>query len=74
MIVKYKLGRTWRWSWPVLTRCSTIYTEGWANHYEMKSHLDKGEKKEVKSIPLQPWTGPEGSRRLRLPDFKTFGT
>ena len=23
-----------------------------------------------KSVPVQPWTGPEGSRRLRLPDFK----
>jgi hypothetical protein len=23
---------------------------------------------------LQAWTGPEGSRRLRLPDFKTIGT
>jgi hypothetical protein len=29
---------------------------------------------EVKAIPLQPLTGPEGSRRLRLPDFKTVGT
>ena len=27
-----------------------------------------------KAIPLQAWTGPEGSSRLRLPDFKTFGT
>jgi hypothetical protein len=27
-----------------------------------------------KSIPLQAWTDPEGSRRLRLPDFKTLGT
>jgi hypothetical protein len=27
-----------------------------------------------KAIPLQVWTGPEDSRRLRLPDFKTFGT
>jgi len=27
-----------------------------------------------KAVPLQAWTGPEGSRRLRLPDFKTFGT
>ena len=27
-----------------------------------------------KAITLQPWTGPEGSRRLRLPDFKTIGT
>ena len=25
------------------------------------------------AIPLQAWTGPEGSRRLRLPDFKTIG-
>jgi hypothetical protein len=27
-----------------------------------------------KAIPLQTLTGPEGSRRLRLPDFKTIGT
>jgi hypothetical protein len=27
-----------------------------------------------KAIPLQLWTGPEGSKRLRLPDFKTIGT
>jgi hypothetical protein len=27
-----------------------------------------------KTIPLQTWTGPEGSRRLRPPDFKTIGT
>ena len=27
-----------------------------------------------KAIPLWAWTGPEGSRRLRLPDFKTIGT
>jgi hypothetical protein len=27
-----------------------------------------------KAIPLQSLTGPEGSRRLRLPDFKTIGT
>jgi hypothetical protein len=27
----------------------------------------------VKAIPLQAWTVPEGSRRLRLPDFKTIG-
>jgi hypothetical protein len=28
----------------------------------------------VKAIPLQGWAGPEGSRRLRLPDLKTVGT
>jgi hypothetical protein len=28
----------------------------------------------LKPIPLQALTSPEGSRRLRLPDFKTIGT
>ena len=28
----------------------------------------------IKPIPLQAWTGPDVSRRLRLPDFKTIGT
>jgi hypothetical protein len=27
-----------------------------------------------KAIPLQAWTGLEGSRSVRLPDFKTIGT
>jgi len=31
-------------------------------------------KKEGKAIPLKAWTGPEDSRRFRLPDFKTIGT
>ena len=26
------------------------------------------------AVPLQAWTGPEGSKKLRLPDFKTVGT
>jgi hypothetical protein len=30
--------------------------------------------KKGKAIQLQAWTGPEGSRRLRLPDFKTIST
>ena len=30
---------------------------------------DKG-----RTIPLQAWTGPEGSKSLRLPNFKTVGT
>ena len=28
----------------------------------------------AKAIPLPAWRGPEGSRRLRLPDSKTIGT
>ena len=35
---------------------------------------DKYDVKKGKALPLQAWTGPEGSRRLRLPDFKTIGT
>ena len=27
--------------------------------------------KKGKAVPLQPWTGPEGSRKLRFPDFVT---
>jgi hypothetical protein len=30
--------------------------------------------KEHKAIPLQALTGPEDSRRLRLPDLKKIGT
>jgi len=30
--------------------------------------------KKGKAIPLLAWRGPEGFRRLRLPDFKTIGT
>jgi hypothetical protein len=29
---------------------------------------------EVKEISLEAWTGHEGSRWLRLPDFMTIGT
>ena len=31
-------------------------------------------KVKVKAIQLQAWTGPEGSRSLRFPDFKTIDT
>jgi hypothetical protein len=38
-----------------------------------KNYIKYGKGK-GKAIPLQALTGPEGSRRLRLPDFKTIGT
>jgi len=38
----------------------------------IKIHLVK--KVQGKAIPLQTWTGSEGSRRFRLPHFKTIGT
>jgi len=40
------------------------------NRFEEVVHLNV----KVKAIPLQAWTGPEGSRRVRFPDFKTIGT
>jgi len=30
-----------------------------------------GTKGKGKSVPLQAWSGPEGSRKLRFPDFVT---
>ena len=41
----------------------------WSSDEKILNGKGKG-----KAIPLQAWTGPEGSRRLRLPDFKTIGT
>jgi hypothetical protein len=35
---------------------------------------DVNSKSKGKAIPLQALTGPEGSSRLRLPDFKTVST
>jgi len=32
---------------------------------------DTAQSKKGKAVPLQAWTGPEGSRKLRLPDFVT---
>jgi len=44
-----------------------------ATNSSCKSYTFKGKGK-GKAIPLHVWTGPKGSRRLRLPDFKTTGT
>jgi len=54
--------------------------------YGFMSHMDRENfylrylilygrgKKKVEAIPLRARTGPESSRSLRLPDFKTIGT
>jgi hypothetical protein len=39
-----------------------------------RSMMEGKVKGKDKAIPLQAWTCPEGSRRLRLQDFKTIGT
>jgi hypothetical protein len=40
----------------------------------IKAEYMRGLTLTVKAIPLQALTGPEGSRRMRLPDFNTIGT
>jgi len=44
------------------------------NTKHLKKIYFKSIGKKGKAIPLQAWTGPEGSRRLRFPNFKTIGT
>ena len=41
--------------------------------YLMKKELDIDNKlyKKGKAVPLQAWSGPEGSRKIRFPDFMT---
>ena len=41
------------------------------DHWDRQVSIGKSK---GKAIPLQAWTGPEGSRTLRFPDFKTIGT
>jgi hypothetical protein len=40
---------------------------------KLREKSGKGKGK-VKAIPVQAWTCTEGSRELRLPDFKTVDT
>jgi len=41
---------------------------------EVTNHTTPKKVKKGKLIPLQAWIGPEGSRRMRLQDFKKVGT
>jgi hypothetical protein len=52
---------------------NTMYGASCVN-YMLRVVADGPGKDKGKAIPLMSWVGPEGSRRLRLPDFKTIGT
>jgi len=41
------------------------------NEYCMCNVVVRKCKGKGKAVPLQAWTGPEGSRKLRFPDFVT---
>ena len=49
------MWKAWRWSWL----------------FQFHNSAPTFSCMKRKAIPLQAWTGPEVSRRLRLPDFKT---
>ena len=55
------------------TRSLFLNLEQFAQPLSATNNNNNGKGK-GKAIPLQTWTGPEGSRRLRLPDFKRIGT
>jgi len=42
------------------------------SHYRRYLNYAKGAN-DGKAIPVPAWTGPEGSKSLRLPDFKIVG-
>ena len=46
----------------------------WSDDYVILECDTVCKKGNGKAMPLQAWTGPEGSRKMRLPDFKTIGT
>jgi hypothetical protein len=50
--------------------CVVLYCDG-RDVLSLVQTVDTGK---GKAIPLQAWTGPQGSRRLRLPDSKTIST
>jgi hypothetical protein len=56
-----------------LPKQNTAYDIMW-NIQSQYSAIKITSKSKRKAIPLQAWRGPEGSRRLRLPAFKTVGT
>jgi len=41
------------------------------NNYILYSEIFRSMAVKGKAVPLQAWTGPEGSRKLRFPDFVT---
>jgi hypothetical protein len=46
-------------------RVGLDYPVTWTTKQKLQS-IGKG-----KAVPLQPWSGPEGSRKLRFPDYMT---
>ena len=52
-------------------RCHCLGTGTWGFDGAVCGHVKPCSLVKGKAVPLQSWTGPEGSRKLRLPDFVT---
>jgi hypothetical protein len=63
MVISYR-AEAWQHANSIYIFC------GCSSFFKLDNVKGKGK---GKAIPLQGWTGPKGSRRLRLPDFKTIG-
>ena len=50
-------------------RITVIHGILFKNHIKFLKHISK--KSKGKAVPLQAWSGPEGSRKFRFPDFMT---
>jgi len=71
---KKKYIHLWKNSGYVTPRAEGLNSikKEWYKVTEQQSGLSTSSK--GTAIRLQAWTGPEGSRRLRFPDFKTVST
>jgi hypothetical protein len=61
-------------SWTRWKREISLLIEGSRNPNPLSSSPSYASSKKGKGFILQAWTGPEGSRKLRLLGFKTIGT
>ena len=53
-------------------RLYLLLTKTWFERSARGFTLTQSNYVKVKSVPLQAWTGPEVSRKMRLPDLKTI--
>jgi len=58
----------------MLVSLCNIYRRSNSICVRVRLHINVKGKGKGKAIPLQAWVGPEGSRKSRLPDFKTIDT
>jgi hypothetical protein len=89
IFTRYRVPNTQHFRYPLRRVCGCqkvhililTFITNFRRHLNNRIHLESSPKSKLhenvkngNSIPLQAWTGPEGSRRLRQQNFKTIGT